>query len=698
MIINFRKKEYKVSAFYIFVVTITLFKIILMATFSSDYQDKMFIPFVTKYVSNIGVKGFNVYDYYYKSNSIANFPYPPLMLFIESIPGIIIHYLEINNTALINFIYKTPILLFDFISMYFISKLFPDNRKYIGILYFASPIIIYAGFMHGQLDIIPTALLLMSIYYMTIRTKHSNIISAIALAAALLCKLHILAVLPLIYIFLYKKLQLKHTLRHIALTVGLTVLITIPYMGEGFFNTVLFNNEQALLTKVYFSYVNVKIYIPILVVLLIYLKAFSLNKINKDLLISFCGVLFAVFLALIPPMPGWYIWVVPFITIYFINVKANRYRNLLIYLVLNVLYMIYFVFLHNNGNVDLYILGKSLEHLKINNDYFRNIIFTLLSGTLLSTVFLMYQSGIESNALYKRRNLPFTIGIAGDSGSGKSTFVDVLTQCLGNQNLLFIEGDGDHKWERGEKMWDEYTHLNPKANYLYRQANDIQTLRKGASVMRVEYDHATGKFTNQRKTKPNKYIILCGLHSLYLPKMRKNLELKIFIDTDENLRRFWKIQRDTKSRGYSKDSIIEQIEFRMEDARKYIYPQKEYADLLIQYYDKNLTDYNVDYYDPVISLKLTMSADINLEPLEHELLKYHVHMTYYFSEDLLKQTVVFDGDELNRYKIPFSQLANNIIPQLDELTLQDLDDDNNINGLLKLILLAEISYKMQGEK
>lgn len=50
------------------------------------------------------------------------------------------------------------------------------------------------------------------------------------------------------------------------------------------------------------------------------------------------------------------------------------------------------------------------------------------------------------------------------------------------RDILFIEGDGDHKWERGNENWSRYTALDPKANYLYRQANDIHALRLGNHV------------------------------------------------------------------------------------------------------------------------------------------------------------------------------------------------------------------------
>ena len=54
-----------------------------------------------------------------------------------------------------------------------------------------------------------------------------------------------------------------------------------------------------------------------------------------------------------------------------------------------------------------------------------------------------------------------------------------------------------------------------------------------------------------KKVEPKDFIVIAGLHPFYLPKLRKNIDLKIYIDTDDKLRRHWKIIRDTKQRGYN---------------------------------------------------------------------------------------------------------------------------------------------------
>ncbi|MBP2657678.1 MAG: prk [Firmicutes bacterium] len=687
----------KLHNFYVFIILVTFLKVILMGLFSSDYQNKMFMPFVDIFVTNISKGYFNPYEYYYSNHLLESFPYPPLMLYIESIGSVLIHIFGGTSLFFRNILFKLPNLFFDFMGLYFLMKLYPHRRKYVGILYFASPIILYSTYMHGQLDIIPTALLLGSIYYLLSKEPFNGSLFTFFLVAALSTKLHILAVLPVLFLYIVKQNEATKAWRWMIYTFIFTIVIMLPFMSQGLIATILLNNEQNLLSQVYFQFVNIKVYLPILAVLFVYLQEFMIRNINKDLLMSFCGVLFATFLTLLPPMPGWYVWIVPYVTGFFISVNDNKYRNLWVYLMLNSCYILYFIGFHKTGHVDLYFLNMDLSILKTSNEVLVNTVFTLLLGLLIYTTLSMYKLGIASNSLYKRKNTPFTIGIAGDSGAGKSTLVDLIDLILGTKNVLFIEGDGDHRWERGEKMWENYTHLNPKANYLYRQAMDVQTLRKGAYVTRVDYDHNTGKFTRERKIKPNKYILLCGLHSFYLPQMRKVLDLKVYMDIDETLRRYWKIQRDTTKRGYTKTKIVEQIESRMDDAQKYIIPQREYADLVIQYFDENLVDCYSEDYEVTLSLKLILSSSVNFEPLIQALSAYCIDITYDYSEDLQKQIIVFNGDSLKNNKIDIEHVANYVIPQLDEITKEKLACNNNVNGIIALVLLALISHKMQGE-
>ena len=682
----------KIKKFEIFIIGVLILKIIAMGFFSSDYQNNLFMKFIYGFINEIGNKGFsNPYSIF--KNEINLFPYPPIMFLIELIGGII--SIGVKNIVIKNILFKIPSLVFDLLGLYFLVKMFPDRRKYIGVLYFASPIILYATYMHGQLDIIPTVFLLGSLYFLI--NKRNNMIFSIMLALALSSKLHILAIIPLLYLYIYKKDEFVEATKSVGISFLLTILIILPFFDteNNFMKMVIMNKEQKGVTSIFLQYQNNRIYFSILAIMCIYLKAFSLKKINKNLLYSFCGVLFSIFLILVLPMPGWYVWIVPFITIFFVNVSMDKYVNIYIYLFLNILYGIYFIFAHKTTYTDLYFLNYNLNFLKVSNTMFINIVFTILTAVLTYISYMMYQLGIAESLFYRRKNKSFSIGISGDSGAGKSTLIEMIKNIFGEKNILFLEGDGDHKWERGNEMWKQITALNPKANYIHKQAENLNKLRRSQNVFRVEYDHDTGKFTESSKVKSKPYIVLCGLHALYLPKMRKNLDLRIYMDVDEKLRRYWKIQRDVCQRGYKKEKVLDAIEQRMPDAVKYIYPQKKYADILIRYFDQNLKDYTIENYNVKLDLEITLNADVDLEGLILELQKNGIYPRQDYKEDLTKQTVIFYGEELNQKSINFREISEKIIPNLDEILNKDLNYENNLNGIIELIILVLISYKMR---
>lgn len=678
-----------------FIAAVMVLKLIAMGLFSSDYQNELFIPFVNDFISHGG----NVYQRFYEAGIRNAFPYPIMMLLIESLGALIVKFFGATSIFAVNFLFKLPSFVIDLIGLKFLIRFFPDKRRYIVVFYYASPIVFYSVYMHGQLDIIPTVLLVLALYFLVSKKSagYRYVWGTIFTILALLCKFHILAVLPIVFFYLQKRDDLSKAICYIlGICVGVLVGI-IPVWSEGFRQLVLLNAEQSVLTEVSFSFATVELYIPIVAVLFIYLISFKINYMNRELFLNLCGIVFAVFLTFCPPMPGWYVWIVPFIALFFASINEEKYKNIAIYVGLNIFYLVYFVFLHNRGYVDLYFLGKDISWLKYSNEIFANGVFTILSGMLIYLFISMYHLGVSSNNLYKRKNIPFTIGIAGDSGAGKSTMIDVIEKGLGISNLLYIEGDGDHRWERGNRFWDDYTALNPKANYLYRQAKDLKDLRSGSAVRRVDYDHSTGKFTAPKRVKSKKFVILCGLHAMYLPQTRKYLDLKIYMDSDETLRRYWKIQRDTTHRGHTKEAVLKSIEERMPDAEKYIYPQKKYADLIVKYYDRSLQDCMVENHTVNISVQLTLSAAINVEPLVNELRNCGILVEYEYSDDLQSQYITLDAENMEEMQLPLESVAERVIPQLEEITRENLDSEINAkDAIIILFLLLLISNKMQG--
>jgi len=179
------------------------------------------------------------------------------------------------------------------------------------------------------------------------------------------------------------------------------------------------------------------------------------------------------------------------------------------------------------------------------------------------------------------------LAICGDSGSGKSTMATVLSSYLNNSTI--VECDRYHKWERYDTHWKEFTHLNPYANHISLMTKDLKSLKQGNDIFRRDYDHTTGKFTEDRKIESSENIILCGLHTFYCDTELYNL--KIYMDTEEDLKIQWKIARDTSKRGYSMKRIKQQIATRKYDYQKFLHPFAEDADIIVNFCTEETTSY-----------------------------------------------------------------------------------------------------------
>jgi len=278
-----------------------------------------------------------------------------------------------------------------------------------------------------------------------------------------------------------------------------------------------------------------------------------------------------------------------------------------------------FVFIPSNSLIDKSKLLKDddkyiCDIIAFGSSYIMNKYFEIYSnidnlvkkyGYISETVLHHYLNDFIIK--YKEIDIDYTIllskcnifAIAGDSGSGKTTLGNILKSYFSNSFML--ECDRYHKWERKDENWKTYTHLNPDANYITKMNEDIFNLKVGNSIYQVDYDHNSGKFTEPEKIETSDNMIVCGLHSLY--NENQNLyNIKIFIDTDEKLKYTWKIKRDIQKRGYTKEQILNQIEYRKGDYNTYILPQRDKSDVIINFFTDG--EFDVDKLEDPFDIKL----------------------------------------------------------------------------------------------
>jgi uridine kinase/ribulose-5-phosphate 4-epimerase/fuculose-1-phosphate aldolase len=187
------------------------------------------------------------------------------------------------------------------------------------------------------------------------------------------------------------------------------------------------------------------------------------------------------------------------------------------------------------------------------------------------------------------------ICLSGSSGVGKTTLAKLIESVIGADQVICMSGDDLHRWERGDAVWKTKTHLDPDSNDLELGHDHIISLRHGNKVFRKLYNHDTGKFDSPITIEPKPYILYEGLHALYHKPTFDLADVKIFVDTDEELKTQWKIKRDTKKRGYTEAQVIDTMRRRMRDEDLYITPQRNNADVIVKFTRDRMGSVSLEY-------------------------------------------------------------------------------------------------------
>lgn len=180
---------------------------------------------------------------------------------------------------------------------------------------------------------------------------------------------------------------------------------------------------------------------------------------------------------------------------------------------------------------------------------------------------------------------PIVIGVAGGSGSGKTSVARAIHDYFQDGSIMMIEQDYYYKDQSHltfeERLQTNYDHpLAFDNDLLIEQVNE---LINGRPVQKPVYDYA--QHTRSEETiplEPNDVIILEGILVLEDERLRDLMDIKLFVDTDADLRFIRRLTRDIKERGRSLDSVIEQYtEVVRPMHNQFIEPTKRYADVII---------------------------------------------------------------------------------------------------------------------
>lgn len=180
------------------------------------------------------------------------------------------------------------------------------------------------------------------------------------------------------------------------------------------------------------------------------------------------------------------------------------------------------------------------------------------------------------------------IGVAGDSGCGKSTFLRRLIDLFGEDLMTVICLDDYHCLDRKQRKETGITALDPRANNFDLMYEQIKALKNGQGIDKPIYNHETGLLDPPERVEPNHIIVVEGLHPLYDERVRSLIDFSVYFDISDEVKIAWKIQRDMAERGHRYEDVLAQINSRKPDFEKFIEPQREFADVVLQVLPTNL--------------------------------------------------------------------------------------------------------------
>lgn len=585
-----------------------LIKLLCLPLAGSTFLNELFIPFVDQAVRFPTVNPWSVLEGHY-------FPYGSVLLAILFVPKWIAYQLfgdaALGLTPLSFSLMKLPLLVVDIAFLLLLARFVPRHKNRLLFFYWLNPILIYISYIHGQLDIVSMFFAFAAIYLL-IRERIE--LAATSFALAVLCKFHVIIFVPFLMAYIWNRRFASQASRQIIRFGAIAGLLTAagfaPLVFADKFLYASAGSPEAF--RLFGAQIPLggdhALLIGISLVLAVLGRLCASSRISENGLVYGCGMVLGTLLVVTSPAPGWYFWVLPFFALFYSLYHAAP-RPLFALLVVSYLcYFVYFVDVQNDT--------QSL---------FAKVAFTVMQTSLGATLFALWLLVIRNEAPLVGRVRPLMIGIAGDSGTGKNVMTSALSDLFTPGLTVVLEGDDYHKWERGHGKWQDYTHLNPKANFLSSLMEHARDLTLGRPVFQPHYDHSTGHFTEPREIRPSKTIIIQGLHTFYARRMRESLDLKIFLAPDERVRLAWKIARDVNQRNQSLETVLRNIEKRIDDSRIHILPQSEHADWIIQVSpeDNNITrEQIIAGTMPSLMLKYALWNDAPIDELVDAIHKF----------------------------------------------------------------------------
>lgn len=182
-----------------------------------------------------------------------------------------------------------------------------------------------------------------------------------------------------------------------------------------------------------------------------------------------------------------------------------------------------------------------------------------------------------------RPTRPVMLAIAGDSAAGKTTLATGLMAALGEDRCTLVCVDDYHRYDREERKHLPFTALHPDCNHVAIMEQHLQLLATGQPILKPVYDHDTGQLVRPTLVEPKEVVIVEGLLPLHSRLARACFDVKVFLAPPEDVRRRWKVSRDTTKRGYAREQVLGELDQREPESARFIRPQRTHADVVVRF-------------------------------------------------------------------------------------------------------------------
>jgi len=475
--------------------------------------------------------------------------------------------------------YVTTLLIADFSLLAALRKLLPKCDRLLLVAYWLSPIVLLATYGLGLNDLIPVLLLALSLYF---TRKRRLFVAGFLCIAAISAKLSMVLALPFYFIYLNQNRALHQiSPGFLKGVLAGAALFIFPFIISGSGLHMLISNP--LMDNVYQFSLSIgdgtKIYVVPLAYLLMIYATFRIRRLNFDLFQSILGLSFLLVVLLTPASPGWFIWALPLLVTY--QAMSGRVAVLLsgvfsgLYVLSTLLLAPEMTSLLSRVTTELFDSSREVGGHTI------SVVHTAMTAIGIVLAVRIWREMVSRNDYFRLSRKPLVLGIAGDAGTGKETFSNAIEGLFGSHSVTKLSGNNYRLWDRQKPMWQVMTNLNPMANDLECFANDLVALSDGKSVPSRKHNHLTGKASRPFQLNSNDFIIVNGLHALYLPILRSCYNLSIYLEVDESLRRYFRLQRDVVERGGGEAKVQALLEKELPDSIQFVQPQVSHADLVL---------------------------------------------------------------------------------------------------------------------